>query len=71
MKKKPAKPRSVDERLEFLLHSTESLHDSVGQLTNNTRELTETVMKHEQTQERFRRAMRAALRAWLNENGKE
>lgn len=68
---KGKKPKSIDERLEFLLHSTESLHDSVGLLTDDTRQLTETVRKHEQTQERFRRAMRAALRAWLNENGKE
>jgi chemotaxis regulatin CheY-phosphate phosphatase CheZ len=51
---------TIDERLEFLVQSTESLHENVAKLV-------ETSERHERELERFRRAMRAALVAWLDE----
>ena len=35
------KPKSIDERLEFLLKSTESLHSNLADLTENLANLTE------------------------------
>ena len=60
---------TVDERLEFLLKSTESLHDNVARVTERVDRLAETSERHEREIEGFRRAMRAALTAWLDENG--
>jgi predicted transcriptional regulator len=65
---------TIDERLQFLLQSTESLHENVGKLVERVDKLAETSERHERAiqrqereQERFRRAMRAALVAWLDE----
>ncbi len=68
---------SIDERLQFLLQSTESLHSTVGELTGtvgelsgSVRELTQTVAKHEKRWELVRRVMIAALQAGIEpENG--
>jgi hypothetical protein len=62
-------PPNIDERLQFLLQSTESLHDSVGKLVERVDKLAETSERHERELQRFHRAMRAALEAWLSENG--
>jgi hypothetical protein len=49
---------TIDERLEFLLHSTESLHATC-------QELHAAVEKHEQRWELLRRVLWAALQAGL------
>jgi hypothetical protein len=58
---------SIDERLQFLLQSTESLHANVARLVERTDKLAETSERHEREIQRFRNAMRAALVAWLEE----
>lgn len=65
---------TIDERLQFLVQSTESLHDAVGKLVERVDRLAETSERHAETSERhereierFRRAMRVALVAWLDE----
>lgn len=72
------KPKSLDERLEFLVQSTESLHANLEELhaitAEHTRQLTEHTRRielQEKRWERFDRALRAGLQAWLNENGDE
>lgn len=69
---------NIDQRLEFLVQSTESLHGTVGALVDRVYKvadrvdrLAETSERHEREINRFRSAMRAALQAWLNENGDE
>ncbi len=62
-------PPNIDERLQFLLQSTESLHSNVARLVERVDKLAETSERHERELERFRRAMRAGLEAWLSENG--
>jgi prefoldin subunit 5 len=57
---------TIDERLEFLLKSTESLHESVQKNTDQIADLTRRADAHEREIERFRSAMRAALAAWLD-----
>jgi hypothetical protein len=66
---------TIDERLEFLLHSTESLHQSCQELhatvqehTRQLRELDERERKHWR---RITRALQAALEAWMEEDGDE
>lgn len=70
-KKKQPKPKTVDERLEFLVQSSETLHEDCRELYRVTSKLTATVEKHEQDWERFRRTMRAALAEWFSDNGDE
>ena len=60
---------TIDERLQFLLQSTESLHENVAKLVERTDKLAATSERHEREIQRFRRAMRAALEAWLDEDG--
>jgi uncharacterized coiled-coil DUF342 family protein len=74
---------NVDERLQFLLQSSESLHENVAKLVERVDQvaehvdrvvervdkLAETSDRHEREITRFRRAMRAALAAWLDEEG--
>ena len=56
--------KSIDERLEYLLQSSESLHSTVGELTANVQKLTDTVQKRtEQEDERWKRVRRAFLAA--------
>jgi hypothetical protein len=62
-------PRSIDERLQFLLQSTESLHDAVAKLVETSERHERQLQQHEREFQRFRRAMRAALEAWLSEDG--
>lgn len=61
---------TVDERLEFLLTSTESLHASCQQLHATVQKQAELITRHEQRWELVRRAMLAALEAGLR-NGDE
>jgi hypothetical protein len=58
---------TIDERLQFLLRSTESLHSSVSELSANVLELSTTVQKHEQRWELLRKAVQAALRTFFQE----
>ena len=53
---------NIDQRLQFLLQSTGSLHSNVERLVERVDKLAETSERHERE---FRRAMRAALEAWL------
>jgi ferritin-like metal-binding protein YciE len=66
---------TIDERLQFLVQSTESLHASLEKHIEETNAqigaLTRRAEAHEREQQRFRRAMRAALEAWLSDNGDE
>jgi len=59
---------TIDERLQFLLQSTESLHSNVERLVERVDKLAETSERHEREMERFRRPMRTALQAWLGED---
>ena len=66
---------TIDERLEFLLHSTESLHATVQEQTRQLqeqgrqlRELDERERKH---WGRITRALQAALEGWLEEDSDE
>jgi len=65
----------IDERLQFLVQSTESLQASLAQHIEETNAqiaaLTRRADAHEREQQRFRRAMRAGLEAWLSEDGDE
>ncbi|MBV8898320.1 MAG: hypothetical protein JO051_17520 [Acidobacteriaceae bacterium] len=65
---------TIDERLDFLLKSTQSLHAAVEQntehITQNTEHIGQLIARadeHEREMQRFRRAMRAALTAWLGD----
>lgn len=64
---------SIDERLQFLLQSTESLHATVQQIVDeNAKKAKRTdarIEAHESEIPRFRRMMRAVLTAWLEEDG--
>lgn len=68
----------IDQRLERLAERHEALTQTVEHLARQGEEqnqridkLTSGVAAHEREMERFRRAMRAALQAWLGENGTE
>lgn len=62
---------TIDERLEFLLKSTESLNESldkhIAESNAHIVALTKQADAHEREMQRFRRAMRAALTAWLGD----
>lgn len=62
---------TIDERLDRLTERHEALTQSVEILTQRTQQLTDDVAAHEREMQRFRRAMRAALEAWLGEDGDE
>ncbi|MGH9344854.1 MAG: hypothetical protein ACRD3Y_02295 [Bryobacteraceae bacterium] len=62
---------TIDQRLEFVTKNIESLHEAVFENSKQIADLRETSERHEREIERFRRAMRAALEAWLGENGSE
>jgi hypothetical protein len=55
---------TIDERLEFLVKSTESLHASIS-------ELHATVQEHERRWAQLMRSLRAALEAWIADNGNQ
>ena len=64
---------TIDERLQFLVQSTESLHQSCQELHatvqeqgRHLRELDERERKHWR---RINRALQAALEAWMEEDG--
>jgi hypothetical protein len=66
---------TIDERLQFLVQSTESLHQTCQELHatvqeqgRQLRELDERERKHWR---RVTRALEAALEAWLEEDGDE
>jgi prefoldin subunit 5 len=60
---------TIDERFEFLQRNIDSLHEAVFENTKQIAELTRRADAHEREQQRFRRAMRAGLEAWLADNG--
>jgi flagellar biosynthesis/type III secretory pathway chaperone len=70
---------SIDERLQFLLQSSESNNEQIGKLTENVQALTADLQaltqeskKHAREMHRFRAAMMAALQAYLaDENGED
>jgi prefoldin subunit 5 len=69
---------TIDERFEFLQRNIDSLHEAAFENTRQIAELTRRAEAHERAverqdreQARFRRAMRAALEAWLSDNGDE
>jgi len=57
---------NIDERLQFLLQSTESLHASCQELHATVQKQAEIQAKHEERWELVRRVLLAALRAGLN-----
>lgn len=59
---------TIDERLEFLVQSTESLHETIREQNEQLRRHDERLRKQEQNWERVRRSLRAALEAWLDED---
>lgn len=72
------KAKSLDERLEFLLQSTESLHQSCQELHASTTEqgrqmdeLRLVTAQHGQELRHFHRVMRTAFDAYLNDNDDE
>jgi len=52
---------TIDERLEFLLHSTESLHANMQELHATVLKQAEIQVQHERRWEPLRRVLRAAL----------
>jgi hypothetical protein len=67
---------TVDERLQFLLESTESLHSSCQELHATAQAMQESMQvvqesmkKHDQRWEKFRRVVRAALEAGFADDG--
>lgn len=66
---------TIDERLEFLLHSTESLHATVQertrQLQEQGRQLRELDERERQHWRRINRALQGALEGWLEEESGE
>jgi len=61
---------TIDERIEFLVRSQESLGKNIEKLYESVSQQAAATQKHEEEIQRFRRAMRAALEAWLD-NGQE
>jgi hypothetical protein len=64
----PQRP-SLDERLEALVQTAELQHHDIAELGKRVDQLTETSKRHERENQRFRRAMRAALEARISEDG--
>jgi prefoldin subunit 5 len=62
---------NIDDRLEFLTKNVESLHQSVSELTEAVSSLTATVQEHERRWAQLMPTFRAALEAWLGENGEQ
>ncbi len=63
---------TIDERIQFLVQSQESLGKNIEKLYESVSQQAEASKKHEDEIQRFRRAMRAALEAWLEgSNGTE
>jgi prefoldin subunit 5 len=60
---------TIDERFEYLQRNIDSLHEAVFENTKQISELARRADAHEREMQRFRRAMRAALEAWLAEDG--
>ena len=61
---------TIDERLEFLLHSTESLHATAPEMTAQIQESKRRWDLHERWWERMRRVLQAALEAALGDEDK-
>ena len=59
---------SLDARLQALVQTAELQHHNIAQLGKRVDQLTETSERHERENQRFRRAMRAALEAWIKED---
>jgi prefoldin subunit 5 len=58
---------TIDERFEYLQRNIDALHANIERLYDTVSEHSRQIEKHEREQARFRRAMRAALAAWLDE----
>ncbi|HEY1265342.1 MAG TPA: hypothetical protein VGF06_17560 [Terriglobales bacterium] len=62
---------TIEQRIEFLVKSQESLGKNIEKLYETVSQQSQTIQQHEDELQRFRRAMRAALEAWLDNNGNE
>ncbi len=62
---------SLDERLKALVQTAELQHHDIAQLGKRVDQLTETSERHERENQRFRRAMRAALQARIGEDSED
>lgn len=69
---------TFEERIQFLLQSQESLgknieesHERMNALQEKVDAIATAVSTHENTMERFRRALRAGIAEWLNGNNGE
>jgi hypothetical protein len=60
---------SIDERLEALVHTAELAQAEMETLSKKVDALVTVSNRHEEELIRFRRAMRAALEAWLDGDG--
>jgi hypothetical protein len=60
---------TIDERLQFLVESTESLHASCQELHAAMQAMQESIRKHDERWERVRRVVRAALEAGFGDDG--
>ena len=59
---------TIDERIEFLVQSQESLGKNLEKLYESVSQQADAIKKHQQDLQRFQRAMTAALQAWLEGN---
>jgi hypothetical protein len=64
-------PPSLDERLGALVQNAQQQHHDIAQMGQRVDQLTETSERHERETQRFRRAMRAALQAWISEDSED
>jgi hypothetical protein len=60
---------SIDERLEALVHTAELHQAEMETLRKKVDDLVMLSNRHDEELRRFRRAMRAALEAWLDGDG--
>jgi hypothetical protein len=59
---------SLDERLEALVQTAELQHHEIAQLNEISKRNELASQRNEREIQRFRRAMRAALQAWISED---
>jgi hypothetical protein len=58
---------TIDERIQFLVQSTESLHATAHELVDGLRKQAEIQAKHDERWEALRRALRGALKGFLED----
>jgi prefoldin subunit 5 len=59
---------NLDERIKFLVESQESLGKNIEKLYETVTQQGQRIETHEKEMERFRRALRAGLAEWLNDD---